>query len=141
MVTEEEFFADDIPDSMQLGGILGTPDEPELYVLPETFRDTCTEGLNQHEECNSYSRDMPMAEAEIDKGIGSTGGVDIAVGHIINEQEGARPVQVDRSFIVHSHEEINIPFSQSTGVCTPCLVNTLIAVPALILLSVVFYLM
>jgi hypothetical protein len=56
-------------------------------------------------------------------------------------KRGAGTIQVDGGFIVHSHEEVNIPFSQSTGVCTPYLINALIAVPALILLSVVFYLM
>jgi hypothetical protein len=61
--------------------------------------------------------------------------------HIIDEQEGAGPVKMNRGFIVHSHEEINIPCSQSTGVCTPCLIHTFIAIPALILLGVVFYLM
>jgi hypothetical protein len=113
--------------------------------------------LNQHKQCHSDPAEpsddeeeeilldhipgyMPMAEAEIDKWVRSTGGVDVAVGHIINEQDGAGSIQVDGLFIVHSHEEVNIPFSQSTGICTPCLIHALIAVPALILLSVVFYL-
>jgi hypothetical protein len=154
MITEQEMFGGDAPDGMQLGGI---PDEPELYVLSDAFRDTCTECLDQHEERDADPAEpsvndkevlleyipgyMPMAEAEVDKGVRSTGRVDVAVGHIINEQEGAGTIQVDGGFIVHSHEEVNIPFSQSTGVCTPYLINVFITVPALILLSIVLYLM
>jgi hypothetical protein len=90
MLTEQEMFGDNAPDGMQLGGILGLPDEPELYVLSEAFRDACTECLDEHEQCHSDPAEssdeedeeillehipgyMPMAEAEIDKGFDRLG--------------------------------------------------------------------
>jgi hypothetical protein len=54
-----------------------------------------------------------VAEAEVDKGVRSTGGVDIAVGHIIDEQEGTGSIQMNRGFIVHGHEEVDVSLFQS----------------------------
>jgi hypothetical protein len=91
----------------------GDPEETELHdvVLDEEGEDLPGfESLHEHEEGNSYPRDVPVVEAQINEGIGSTGGVDITVGHVINEHERAGPIQMDGLFVVHRHKEIGVAF-------------------------------
>jgi hypothetical protein len=144
------------PDRVQLGGILGTPDEPELDVLTQTFGDSeckqlhdilldiaddvpCFEGLDKHEEGGTDAGDVPMAEAQIDEGVGATGGVDVAVRHIVNENERTGPIQVDGVFVVHGHKQITIAFCESMRFLEPSLMYGCISIPALILLSILLY--
>jgi hypothetical protein len=145
------------PDGMQLSGVLGSPDKPELDVLSQTFGDTgntelhtiefeCKEedlpgfeGLDKHEKGDTDTRDMPMAEAQIDEGVGSTGGIDIAVGHVINENEGAGPIQTDGLFVVHRHKEIGFCFCEGVRFLHPSLVYSCISIPAFVLLSILIY--
>jgi hypothetical protein len=138
------------PDSMQLGGILGTPDKPELHVLAETLGDAegafgikggvgptehlpGFERLHEHEEGNTDSRYVAVAQAQINEEVGSAGRVDVAVGHVINEDKGAGPVQLHRLLVVHGHEQICIILTQPIRIVQPRLVYFLIALPSLIL--------
>jgi hypothetical protein len=116
---------------MQLSGVLSSPDKPELDILSQTFGNPdntelhtieleyegedlpCFEGLDEHKKGDTDTGDVPMAKAQIDEGVGSTGGVDIAVGHVVNENEGAGPIQTDGLFVVHRHKEIGFGFCES----------------------------
>jgi hypothetical protein len=99
---EYEVIQHAYPDSAQLGDILGTPDKPELHVLAETLGDaeevfvtkegmgqeaehlSGFERLHEHDEGDTDSRYVAVAQAQSNEGIGSASG-EVAVGHVINE--------------------------------------------------------
>jgi hypothetical protein len=80
-----------------------------------------------------------MAEAQIDEGVGAASGVDVTVGHVINENEGAGAIQMDGVFIAHGHKQIGIFFRESMRLIQPSLVYGCISIPAFILLSILLY--
>jgi hypothetical protein len=61
------------------------------------------------------------------------------MGHVINENEGAGPIQMDGAFIVHRHKQIGIGFGESVRFLNPSLVYGCVSIPALVLLSVLLY--
>jgi hypothetical protein len=73
--------------------------------------------------------------AQINKGVGSARGVDVAVGHVINEDKGAGPVQLHRLLVVHADEQICILLTQPIR-----LVYFLIALLSLIFACILIYL-
>jgi hypothetical protein len=48
-------------------------------------------------------RVAPIPDTQVNEGIGSASGVDVVVGHVINEDKGAGPVQLHRLLVVHPY--------------------------------------
>jgi hypothetical protein len=134
---EYEVIQHAYPDSMQLGGILGTPDKPELHVLAKALGDaeevSAAKGgvgrtehlpglkrLHEHEEDGPDSRYVAVAQAQINEGVRSAGGVDVAVGHVINEDKGAGDTWAGEVGYVHQalcQRNMRIPRNTGAVVC------------------------
>jgi hypothetical protein len=73
------------------------------------------------------TRYVVVAQAQVNEGVGSAGRVDVALGHVINEDKAAGPVQLHRLLVVHGHEQIYILLTQPIRIVQLCPVFFLVA--------------